>query len=87
MRFMWGLRVALPIAVGLSGVSRWRFFWLNLVSASLWAILVGGAGYTFGALLSRHLAALHRIEHWIMLGFVLGLLVLRGYLNSRHTRS
>lgn len=87
MRFMWGLRIALPVAVGLSGVRRWRFFWLDLVSASLWATLVGGAGYTFGALLSRHVAALHRIEHWIMLCLVLGLLVLRGYLTSRHSRS
>ncbi|MHB1092326.1 DedA family protein [Thiobacillus sp.] len=87
MRFMWGLRTALPIAIGLSGVRRWRFFWLNLVSAALWAPLVGGAGYTFGALLSRHLVALHRVEHWVMLGLALTLLILRGYFNSRHTRS
>lgn len=87
MRFMWGLRIALPVAVGLSNVSRWRFFWLNLASALLWAPLVGSAGYAFGALLSRHLATLHRVEHWVMLGLALTLLILRGYFNSRHTRS
>lgn len=87
MRFMWGLRIALPVAVGLSKVNRWHFFWLNLASATLWAPLVGGAGYLFGALLSRHLAVLHRVEHWVMLGFVATLLVLRGYLHSRHIRS
>jgi membrane protein DedA with SNARE-associated domain len=87
MRFMWGLRIALPVAVGLSEVSRWRFFWLNLASAALWAPLVGGAGYVFGALLSTHLAVLHRIEHWVMLGLVAALLALRGFLHSRHTRS
>lgn len=87
MRFMWGLRIALPVAVGLSDVARWRFFWLNLASATLWAPLVGGAGYVFGALLSRHLAVLHRVEHWVMLGLVAALLALRGFLHSRHTRS
>jgi membrane protein DedA with SNARE-associated domain len=87
MRFMWGLRIALPIAVGLSGVRRWRFFWLNLASAALWAPLVSGAGYTFGALLSRHLAMLHRVEHWVMLGIAIAVLALRGYLTSRHARS
>lgn len=87
MRFMWGLRIALPVAVGLSDVARWRFFWLNLASATLWAPLVGGAGYVFGALLSRHLAVLHRVEHWVMLGLVAALLALRGFLHSRHIRS
>ncbi|MBI3432786.1 MAG: DedA family protein [Hydrogenophilales bacterium] len=87
MRFMWGLRIALPVAVGLSGVTRWRFFWLDLASAALWAPLVGGVGYLFGALLSTHLAVLHRIEHWVMLGFVVAVLALRGFLHSRHTRS
>jgi membrane protein DedA with SNARE-associated domain len=87
MRFMWGLRIALPVAVGLSDVARWRFFWLNLASAALWAPLVGGAGYVFGALLSAHLAVLHRVEHWVMLGLVVVLLALRGFLHSRHTRS
>lgn len=87
MRFMWGLRIALPVAVGLSDVSRWRFFWLNLASAALWAPLVGGTGYVFGALLSTHLAALHRVEHWLMLGLVAALLALRGFLRSRYSRS
>lgn len=87
IRFMWGLRIALPVAVGLSDVTYRRFFWLNLVSAALWAPLVGGAGYLFGALLSRHLTTLHRIEHWVMLGLALAVLVLRGYFSSRHTRS
>ena len=87
MRFMWGLRIALPVAVGLSDVARWRYFWLNLASAALWAPLVGGAGYVFGALLSTHLAVLHRVEHWVMLGLVVALLALRGFLHSRHSRS
>ncbi len=87
MRFMWGLRIALPVAVGLSEVNHWRFFWLNLASAALWAPLVGGIGYIFGALLSRHLGTLHRVEHWLMmLGLVLAMLALRRHFKSRRTR-
>jgi len=86
IRFMWGLRIALPVAVGLSDVTYRRFFWLNLVSAALWAPLVGGAGYFFGALLSRHLTTLHRIEHWVMLGLAFAVLALRGYFSSRRIR-
>ena len=87
IRFMWGLRIALPVAVGLSNVTHWRFFWLNLASAALWAPLVGGAGYLFGALLSNHLGTLHRVEHWLILSLALAVLVLRHYFNSRHARS
>ena len=85
MRFMWGLRIALPVAVGLSGVSRWRFFWLNLASAALWAPLVAGIGYLSGAFLSTYVTALHRIEHWVILGLALALLALRGFLHMRRS--
>lgn len=63
MRFAWGLRTALPIAIGMSGVPRARFLLLNLLSAAVWAPLVAGAGWTFGAVLTRHLGDLQRLEH------------------------
>lgn len=78
MRFLWGLRIALPIAVGMSGIHWRRFFWLNAASAVPWAMLVGGAGYLFGALLTEHIAQLHRIEEWIMALVVVLALALHG---------
>jgi membrane protein DedA with SNARE-associated domain len=78
MRFLWGLRMALPIAVGMSGIPWRRFLWLNAVSAIPWATLVGGAGYLFGALLTQHIAELHRVEHWIMALVLLLALALHG---------
>ncbi len=47
-------------------------------SAIPWATLVGAAGYLFGALLTRHVAELHRIEHWIMALVLLLALALHG---------
>lgn len=48
VRFMYGLRVAGPVAIGASGVRVWRFIVFNLLGAALWALTIGGAGYLFG---------------------------------------
>lgn len=70
MRFIWGLRAALPIAIGLSAVNWRRFFWLNLLAAALWAPLIAAIGWSFGALLARHAAGWHHYEHWLMAGVI-----------------
>lgn len=62
MRFLWGLRTALPVAAGMSGVAGARFVVLNLVSAALWAPLVAGLGWVFGAAVTRALGTLEHIE-------------------------
>lgn len=71
MRFAWGLRTALPIAIGMSRLTWRRFLLLNLISAMLWAPLVASIGYFFGALLTQHVSDLHHVEHWGMLAVVL----------------
>jgi membrane protein DedA with SNARE-associated domain len=52
VRFMYGLRVAGPVAIGASGVSVSRFIVFNLFGAAMWALIIGGAGYLFGQTLS-----------------------------------
>ncbi|MGH8581655.1 MAG: DedA family protein [Gammaproteobacteria bacterium] len=46
-RFMYGVRVAGPIVVGTTSISGKKFFWLNMVSAIVWAISITGLGYAF----------------------------------------
>ena len=84
MRFAWGLRTALPVAVGMSRIPWQRFVLLNLLSALLWAPLVAGAGYFFGALLASHIVGLHRVEHWGMLAVVMLALIV--HLVARRRR-
>ncbi len=48
VRFLYGLRVAGPVIIGMSGIGAWRFIFFNLLGAALWAFLVCGAGYVFG---------------------------------------
>ena len=48
VRFMYGLRIAGPVTIGMSDVSAWRFVLFNLLGAAIWAILITGAGFLFG---------------------------------------
>ncbi|MCX5884278.1 MAG: hypothetical protein NTU74_21540 [Deltaproteobacteria bacterium] len=48
VRFMYGLRIADPISIGMSDVEAWRFVLFNLLGAAVWAMLITGAGFLFG---------------------------------------
>lgn len=71
MRFLWGLRIALPIALGLSNMRAARFFWLNLGSAAVWSGAFAVIGYGAGRLIKELEADLRAHESWIAVVFVL----------------
>ncbi len=56
-RFLYGLRVASPVAIGLSTIPWRRFALLNVFAALLWAGVFTGLGYLFGPTVRRLLAA------------------------------
>jgi membrane protein DedA with SNARE-associated domain len=62
MRFLWGLRIALPIALGLTTMPALRYLWLNFISAAFWAATVSLVGFTAGRLVVRLVEDLHRYE-------------------------
>ncbi len=62
IRFMYGLRIVGPIAMGAVGVRPGRFALFNAIGAAIWAPLVGGAGYVFGHALERLLGDLRDFE-------------------------
>jgi membrane protein DedA with SNARE-associated domain len=49
VRFLYGLRIAGPVLIGMAGVAPWRFVVYNAIGAALWAPLVTGLGWFFGA--------------------------------------
>jgi membrane protein DedA with SNARE-associated domain len=71
LRFAYGLRIAGPIAIGMSTLPAWRFFLFNAIGALIWAPLIAGAGYLFG----------HTLE-WLLVDFkqyeTIGFVVLIG---------
>jgi membrane protein DedA with SNARE-associated domain len=62
VRFMYGLRLIGPLAIGMSEVSATRFALLNMLGAALWAPLITGVGYLFGQSLRWLVTDLERYE-------------------------
>ena len=52
-RFIFGLRLASPIAIGVSQIPTWRFTLLNIAGALLWSGVFTGLGYVFGEAVER----------------------------------
>lgn len=71
VRFLYGLRIAGPIAIGMSGVPWFRFLVLNLMGAVVWAMVIAGAGYGFGQTLAYLLGGLDDDETWVLAAILL----------------
>ncbi|WP_213956518.1 DedA family protein [Variovorax sp. dw_954] len=85
VRFMYGLRLVGPFAIGMSEVSAKRFALLNALGAAIWAPLVTGVGYLFGHALKWLITDLGRYEALALLSVaavVAAVLVVR-WLRSR----
>jgi membrane protein DedA with SNARE-associated domain len=70
-RYTYGLRIVLPIILGMTSLSRKRFLLLNFLSATSWAILFSLAGYFFGKSASLFIEDLDRYEPYIVLALFL----------------
>jgi len=86
-RFMYGLRIAVPMACGASGMPLGRFTVLDASGAFVWVLVVGLAGYAIGQTLALVVADLRRYEWYIAaLLLVLGFLAL-GHWHDRIRRA
>jgi membrane protein DedA with SNARE-associated domain len=84
-RFMYGIRTVSPFVIGMCGFSRKWFLLLNAVSATIWAITIGCAGYVFGRVLETFLNEAKRIELPVILCIV-GIGLMFWIWHSRHVR-
>jgi membrane protein DedA with SNARE-associated domain len=71
MRFLWGLRIAVPVAMGMTRMSAQKFFWLNLLSAAVWSVLFACVGYAASQLFEDVVSDLHHYEFWIAAALLL----------------
>ena len=72
IRFLYGLRMAGPVAMGALHVPALRFAMLNMAGAAIWAVLVAWLGYQFGNLLELFFQDLKRVEELVLAAIVLG---------------
>jgi membrane protein DedA with SNARE-associated domain len=63
VRFMYGLRVVGPIAIGMCRIGWLRFAALNALGAALWSACWIGAGYVAGTAVEAALGNLKHVEH------------------------
>lgn len=70
-RFVYGVRNVTPILLSVSGVKHKKFFLLNMVGASVWALSFSFGGFYFGELIN-HFAEEHPyLKYAILGGFIL----------------
>ena len=65
MRFLWGLRIAVPVAMGMTRMNAQKFLWLNLLSAAIWAAFFALLGFSTSRVVAQVVDNLHRYELWI----------------------
>ena len=69
-RFIYGLRLASPVALGITKVPAVRFTLLNILGAILWAAVFTGLGFFFGETIQRAFGHSKRLEHWLIGGSI-----------------
>ena len=75
-RFLYGMRIVVPLALGTSGISRLRFLVLDLFGSVAWVGVYGTLGYLFGGTVQTFLGDIKRFEYWFFAGVaLLGVLV------------
>jgi membrane protein DedA with SNARE-associated domain len=82
-RFLTGLRIAGPIAVGMTGMHWVTFAAANVAGAVLWAATVGSLGYFLGEGVERVLAGARHTEEAVIGGAALAA---AGYALWRYAR-
>lgn len=70
VRFLYGLRLAGPIALGMLGVPPLRFALLNMLGAAVWAVVIAGLGYQFGNLLELFVRDLKLFEEAVLVAIL-----------------
>jgi membrane protein DedA with SNARE-associated domain len=71
VRFVYGMRIAGPIFIGMSGIPWWRLIVFNFLGAVVWACAVAGAGWLLGEGVHVFLDHVHSIQAGGLLAVVL----------------
>lgn len=87
VRFLYGLRIAGPIAIGMSDVHWSRFLLLNLVGAVVWAILIAYLGFGLGHGLALSLGSFDADEAWLLTALLLPVVLWWLVKHARKKRS
>ncbi len=71
IRFLYGLRTAGPLAIGMAGIPAIRFLLLNALGAVIWAVIFSTLGYSFGRAAETLMGDLRQYEKIALVAFAL----------------
>jgi membrane protein DedA with SNARE-associated domain len=86
-RFLYGLRMAGPVALGVTQVSALRFFVLNFVGAVIWAATFTLAGFFFGEAIEAFFGQVKAFERYVAWAIGAGIVVFAVYHLVRWLRA
>jgi membrane protein DedA with SNARE-associated domain len=88
-RYLYGFRLAAAATLGLTKMRGRTYLPFNLLSCSIWAVLMGGLGYLFGASLEALLGQVRHYEKLVVICIILagfgGWLIRRLWSRRRRT--
>ena len=85
-KFIYGVKTLVPIALGLTKYSFYKFSVINLISSVLWAVIVGLASYKAGDYfmsVSNYLGEHGYIMPLAMVGLLLGIWLFLQHITKR----
>ncbi len=68
-RFLYGLRVLIPLMIGMSKIPPKKFLFFSIVSGLLWAGIVSSLGYSIGRFLDLETSVFEQNVVYIVAGF------------------
>jgi membrane protein DedA with SNARE-associated domain len=84
-RFFYGFRTVVPLAIGMSSISKKKFLIFSLLNTMVWDILFSSLGYFFGAFLKANWEKIESYEIEIMI-FIVIIGVVTGYYLMRRSK-
>jgi membrane protein DedA with SNARE-associated domain len=78
-RFLYGLRIAIPLECGAAGMRPMVFLGLDVAGAVLWSMVISLAGLAIGNSLEALIGDVRRHAGWVALGVLVVTLILLAY--------
>lgn len=88
-RYLYGFRLAAAGSMGLMKMRKSKYLPFDFLSCMIWAILIGGLGYIFGASLEALIGQVKHYEKFVVLFIIivgLGIWLLRRLWNKRQSQ-
>jgi membrane protein DedA with SNARE-associated domain len=85
-RFIYGVRMAGPVALGVTRVSAARFFILNFCGALIWATVFTLAGFFFGEAIEALFGRIKAFEQYVAWAVGVGIAIFAAYHLARYLK-